>query len=337
MAFVFGDSFSTYNTNGFSLQYWDGSLNNAPGAAGSGRWGGNSRSFAIREGYKDVPAQATYIAAFAINFGGVTGGTAFASFGDGATVHVDLHLSGSKIQARRGDGTVLATASKRVRAGVWYHIQFKVTVDNSSGVVEVRVDGSSSNALGIPSTTGLDTLNGGGSAQITRVSIDTAINNLDALFSDFALFDTTGAINNNFPGDCKWTFQPPTGNGTHADFTPSAGSLYQNVDDAAPDGDSTYNHSGTPGDQDSFTRAALTVTGSILAVQHKFVHRKDDAGLREIASLIRSGGNDFVGTTEVCGSSFAGSTEIYETDPNTSAPWVTADWNSAELGYKVIT
>ncbi len=341
MALVFMDSFSGYTTNAVAVMLWDpGSGGNGPGSVGTGRFGGDSRSFAFRDGFVTVPALDTYIMSFAVNFSGISGTTYFAAFQDGTTRHLSFNLVGGKITVWKGtenSGTQLAQATRAVRSGLWYHVQIKAKIDNSAGTVEVRVDGSASNAKGIPATASLDTQNGG-SAQITRCYINTAINNLDAFFSDFLLLDTTGAVNNTFPGDNKITIRFPTGAGSHTQFTPSAGSNYQNVDDPTPDGDATYNSDATVGHKDSFTHTSLAVTGTLIGVKHNFMHRKDNAGLREISSLCRSGGNDYTSATVfTCGSNYFMDYEMYELDPDTGIPWVASDLDSAEFGLEVIT
>ncbi len=341
MAVVYMDSFSGYSTQAIFQMLWATSSSGAPGAQGSGRFGGDSRAINPTNAYYECPAQDTYIVSFAMYLNGVntSGSQALFYFQDGSTRHISVNIVLGKLTVWRGDensGTQLAQSTRALRAGLWYHIQMKVKIDNSAGTVEIRVDGSASNAKGIPSTTGLDTQNGG-SAQITRVYLNTHTNTVDAYFTDFLLLDTTGGHADTFPGDNKLTIRFPTGAGTHTQFTPSAGSNYQNVDDPTPDGDATYNHDSTVGHKDSFTHTSLAVSGSIIGVKHNFMHRKDDAGLREAASLCVSGGTDYTGTTVTCGSSYFMDWELYELDPDTSLPWVPADLDSAEFGLEVIT
>jgi hypothetical protein len=288
-----------------------------------------------------VPAQDTYIWCFAVKFGGVisSGSQAIAYFQDGSTRHVSINLVNAKITAWMGaenSGTQLAQAIKQVRAGIWYHVQIKTKIDNSAGTFELRVDGSTSSPRGIPATTGLDTQNGG-SAQITRCYLNTHQNTLDNIFTDVVLLDTTGPVHNDFPGDNQVTIKFPNANGNYAQFTPLSGSNYQNVDDPTPDGDTTYNSSSTVGNKDTYLHSALAVTGDIIGVKHNYMHRKTDPGLREVASLARSGGNDYVGSTVTCGSDYYMDSEMYEFDPDTGLPWVPADLDAAEFGIEVIT
>jgi hypothetical protein len=59
-------------------------------------------------------------------------------------------------------------------------------------------------------------------------------------------------------------------------------------------------------------------------------------GTRQIAEVCRSGGTNYVGTTQTLGSSYLMYRQIHETDPATSAAWTQTGLNSAEFGVKVV-
>jgi len=104
------------------------------------------------------------------------------------------------------------------------------------------------------------------------------------------------------------------------------------------DNANTYNYSNTVGQQDSFTTDGTLSTNSIVyGVQVTGVFTKNDAGARAACNLIISGGTQSNGATTSLGTSYAGVTDIYAVDPNTSASWTPANVNAAKIGYKLVS
>ncbi len=327
MAVILHDGFELYNNDATAMLYGRWS-NIFAGYGTTGRFGGLS----IRPAglYKDVPSQDTYIVSKAINASGFA--VTFLRFQEGTTVHVDVRFNSSgNLVVTNGSGTVLATSSRVFSPSVWYHIEAKVKVHSSTGTYEIRIDGVAISDL---TGSGANTRNGG-TGVITR--IDSAYVGPNFYIDDYLILDTTGALNNDFPGDNKITTIFPVGAGAHTDFAPSTGSNWQNVDDNPEDADTTYNESNTPGDIDTFNMTNVTDASSILGVGHTIMHRKTDAGVRQIAAVLRDSANaDHVGTTITESTSYAGSEEFYEIDPNTSSPWAQSNLNASEFGYKLI-
>lgn len=330
MALVFADGFDYYNTNAYFLTLWTGIQGNrAPNAVGTGRFGvGRSMDMTFTM-WKDIPALATYIVAFAFKWGG--GSTTLLSFDDtvGNVQHVILKLTAGNFLTVTSGGTTLGTATVALSANIWYHIQIKVKVDPTTGTVEVRVDG---NTTPVITVTGANTRQGSNSST-NRIEFL----NFGTSSDDFMILDTTGGFNNDFPGDCKITTVVPTGNGATNNFTPSAGANWQNVKENPQDDDTTYNSDSTVGDIDLYAFAAISTTGAIIAVRNNMTYRKDDAGVRQIASICRSGVTNFVGGTKTASSNYKTDTETYETDPNTGVAWTQTNLNNAQFGAKVIT
>lgn len=330
MAVVFMDGFDFYNTNAFAILHgWhaDTAISSFP----TGRFGG----LAARPGGSsvlriDVAAQQTYIVTFAVLPSTLPASTVTVlQLMDGATVHIDIRLTATGTLEITRNGTVLATSTAALLGGIWYHLQVKVTIHDSTGAYEVRLDGAN-----ILSASGVDTRNAG-NASVDRIQFRGT--GVGLTYDDIAILDTTGSLNNDFPGEGKISILMPTGAGNYTQFTPSAGSNWQNVDDAAPNNDTDYNSSSTANQIDTFNRTSIAVTGAILAVKHTTTHRKDDVGTREIAQVCRSGTTDYVGSTKTCLSTYKPDSSIREVDPDTSAAWTESGLNAAEFGYKVIT
>lgn len=282
---------------------------------------------------RDIGADlVTVIVGAAVYKGGLN--QTFLVLRDGGSDQITIRISSSgALEARRGDanGTLLGSSAAGIfLINQWIYIEAKVTIDNTVGVVELRVNGGTSPVLNL---TGQDTQN-------TSNAFTNRYFYQDSFIDDHYLCDTTGAVNNNFLGDVKIETLYVNGAGNSTQFTPSTGSNFQNVDETqTSNGDTDYNFSNTVGHKDTFTMTnLLTTSGNIFGVQSHINTRKDDVGTREITTLIRNG------TTETPGATFPLSTSylqhdsaIYETNPDTSVAWTVSDVNNMEAGYTIIT
>jgi len=152
------------------------------------------------------------------------------------------------------------------------------------------------------------------------------------------VLDGSGAVNNDFLGDTKSETLRPTGAGTATGWTPSTGSNWQNVDDTAPNDDADYNSTSTAGATDTFALGDLATTpAAIYGVQACVEIRKDDAGSRSAALVLRSGGTAYVGATQSVLDAYTVLREIWEADPATGLPWTAAAVNNLEVGYRLIS
>jgi hypothetical protein len=255
---------------------------------------------------------------------------------DGATEQLTVQVTaGLAIEVRRGNasGTILATSANGIfPLNAWNYVELKATINNSTGAFEVRLNGVPVPGLTL---TGQDTQNTA-NAFTNRYSLDGT-----SFHDDHYLADTTGsAPGNDFLGDIRVETLYPNAAGDDTDYTPSAGSNFQNVDDAGTaDGDTTYNQSTTPGDQDLFNLQSLaTVSGIVYAVQPLVIARKTDSGAREIATVIKSGATEDVGPTHTLSTSYVQyDGEIHALNPDTGNGFTIAEVAALQAGYRTIT
>jgi hypothetical protein len=251
--------------------------------------------------------------------------TAAAAF----VIGVSLNAS-SRLQVSNSSSTVIATGTTVLNVNTWYYIELKVVVNGASGTCEVHLDGNTE----IASTVGNFGSTAIGQLFLTEESpgSGTAIS-----MDDTYLLDTTGsAPQNTFLGPSRIVTPVPTGAGSHTQWTPTgAASNFQCVNEAPPDGDTTYVADSTPGDLDSYVFGQADGGATIFAVQTNLYARKDDANTRQIATLVRQGGVDFVGTTFTEAASYSDFTQIYNQDP-TGTNWTPAVFNADEFGVKEI-
>ncbi len=340
MAVDYFDGFDEYSTTQIS-RYWTGMSSSAEMCAGGAfdsnflttTSGGRNSSGSIkgngsnRSANKTLLAQATRAMGVAAKFASFSATNGIMAFGDAATSQVTLTANtDGTLSVKRGtaSGTVLGTTTLSLTSGVWYYIEFKATINNTTGSFTVNVNGAQ--WLTASSQNTRSTANNSAN-QIAIGNTGTPVVEFDDFYSEDA---------GNFLGDCRVETKLPTGNGTSSQFTPSAGTNWQNVDENPATDDTDYNSDGTAGHIDGYTYPALTTTaGNIKAVMTVPILRNDAAGSVTAASLYRSGGTNYFGTTNTVGSTtYTSYIDIQATDPNTSAAWTVANVNACEFGIK---
>jgi len=234
--------------------------------------------------------------------------------------------------AKRGSisGTTLGTGSTPLVAGTTYYLEFKVTISDTVGVAITKINGSTDINL-----SSQDTKNAGTSASASMVTLLTGSNEAKTVdIDDLYINDGSGGVDDDFWGDGRVIAKTVDGAGNSAQFTPSAGSNWQNVDDAAPNGDTDYNESSTVNHIDSMTTAAIGVTGTVKGVGVSVYARKTDAGVGTLAPLWRISGTDYAGTGVPLSTDYLYVTQLYRVSPATAAAWTVSELDGAELGYK---
>lgn len=222
-------------------------------------------------------------------------------------------------------GTVIATGATPIVDNTYYYIELKVTFGNAAAY-ELRINGVTEF-----SGTG-DTTNTANNTADGWASIFNGTTGL--LFDDMLIMDTSGSNFNNFQGDVRIATQRPDGAGNYTQWQPSAGSNYQNVDDAINDDDATYNAESNVGDKDSFSMSNLPSNGTVRGVQVTTIARKDDAGSRTLRNFLRIGGVDYEGASKAVTDTYLLHQDIFETDPSGGA-WNQTKADALEVGVKV--
>jgi hypothetical protein len=313
---------------------WTGVNANAIAPA-NGRAGNGLRCTQLTSGVSRVfDAQATWVLGFALRVNAASSDT-ICYFLDGGTLHCGVALNASLVPfAWRGAvGTVLGTGSSGLTANTWAYVEVKVTINDTTGSVHVRVNGAPVLAL-----TNVDTRNAGNpTANAVRLGSTGNLSTSVFEYDDIYIFDGTGSVNNDFAGDCRVAAVRPTGAGATAAWTPSAGANYACVDEAPPNADTDYVSSATAGQTDTYAFADLAVIGTVKAVQATAVVRKDDAGTRTLALVARPGGTDRPGATQAVGDSYGSLSEIWNTNPDTAGAWTVAELNAGEWGVKLVS
>lgn len=340
-----GDTFDHYSFPATTLIFsssplgkkWtgvDSDQNNAgvlPLYARPGAAGGNGLNTGSRRIYKAGPngSQATRCMAFWFN--PVTSNTlnagVIAMFVDGSATAEQLSIrtdgSGHIVVSRAG--TTLATSTNTLSPNTWYWIEFKATINNTTGAYEVRVNGTSTGW--IAAATGANTRGTGTNNSATGISVGNG--NTGCYYDDVVMAD-------DFVGQLQGAFVRPVGPGNYSQWTPNSGSNDGAVRNPVTDDDNSFNSSTTSGNKDTFVMEKLPVSGSptILGVQH-VIYAKQDAGVqRTLRPKQRTSSTDYNGTSVNTGTTYAYYTEVKNTDPSTGSAWTKSGFEAAEMGYE---
>lgn len=312
----------------------------------AGRFGGRAYSHSssgvyLRYDFASAVATATVGFAFQLTSTNSAAREIVTFTDGGSTGQFGLGITtANKLFVFRGTAsTVVATSATGLTNNQWYYLEIQATLHNSTGAYEVRLNGTQVADL---TASGVDTTSTANN-QATGVyvaSFGTPTGN--HYYDDLYITDTSTASNTGFLGECRVTTIVPSGAGSSAQFTPSAGSNYQNVDEAGTSGtvaDTDYNSSSTAGHIDSFAISSSSITGSpaVYAVALSLTCRKDDVGTRTIRTRLKSSSAVATGSTQTVLSSYATFRSQHLTDPNTSAAWSVAAVNAMEIGYELVS
>jgi hypothetical protein len=245
-------------------------------------------------------------------------------------------------------GTFIASGdfpSANIQISTWYYLEWMMTFATSAGAGTCVARLNTVPIITL--ATGLNTKTANGNAYADTFEFGCqngavapgAPGTHFMKYDDMYIADNTGSINNAFLGDVRVEAIRPTGTGTYADFTPNgAANNWDCVDEAAQDGDTTYVASSTVNHKDSYVFADLSSNPSnVMAFQVSMMARKDDAGARKISSFLRSGGSDFVSSTQFSiADNYAPWIDIWNQDPNGNIPWTGTSINALEAGVKLV-
>lgn len=334
MALRFIDSFDHYTV---LAQKWSNQNNII--VQGQGRRATAALDAAPISGYftrKLLGAQPTWIVSYALRWKSAGTGV-LCYFGDAGADQLSLHINANGTLAVRRLNTTLGTSGFALVTDEWYCLEFKATFHGATGSFEVRVDGinrlSASN-VGTQNTANpsADTIGFG-----ARFDNQVAAN---VYVDDVCCCDATGTANNDFLGPLlRVDAYRPNNTGLASQLIGSDADSVDNyllVDEAAPNSDTDYVQSDVVNARDTYAFADVSHNpATIFGVQQSMFARKDDAGYRAIASVVRSGGAVYDGDSNDLLSTYTYYTDVHATNPATGLPWTQAEINAAEFGPKV--
>jgi hypothetical protein len=264
--------------------------------------------------------------AFKLSWSGNYGDAIICRIQDGAgTDQCRLRMNNSTrtISLLRADGTVLATSTSAVSHSSWTFIALKLTVNNTTGAYDLRINGVSE-----ASATGVDTQNTG-NAQLTHVEIGTD-NSMDSHYFDNYVLDDA-----QFLGTPRILNSLPDGAGNTTGMTASTGSNHTCVDESgAHNSDTDYVSSNVSGTKDTYAMADPTLPSGTIVGVGVTTWAKYNTTPCNMYNVVRSGGADYDGSLKTLASTYGPHRTFHATDPATSAAWTSSNVNAMEVGQK---
>lgn len=338
MALLFVDSFDSYGNGSdpVTLGKWGGSAGGVLISNALARTGTLSARMGLSTGVlvsKAMTPSGGFVVGVAFQVSAAFIAQDLLRIREGATIHLAVGTTAGAVMVVKLGGTIIQTGTKVLSPLTWYYVEFKGTINNTTGSYELRVDGVTE-----LSATNVDTQNGGTATWDTIYlgAVTGGITNWD----DFYVCDQSGAApRNTFLGpvkiECLLPQTDAVAAGTYAQLTPSTGTDHGALVDEVPPNTTDYNGSATVGLKDTYNYPPMTLTGTILGVQSNLYVLKSDASARSVCSTIRTGGADFDGANVSPGTTFGYIPTVFSTNPQTVAEWTVADIASLQVGMKV--
>jgi hypothetical protein len=286
---------------------------------------------------KTLDSQPTWIVGFGLKLISLPTNTytLFALYDSGNT-QVELNVNSIGVLTYTRNGTVIGTGTTVLTAGVFYFVEFKATISSScaAGTCAVNLGGLAE--ITIAAGTNTKSTSNATANQIKLGSQGGGPNG-GCVIDDFYACDGTGSTNNSFLGDVRVEVIYPNAAGTVTQMTPLSGANYASVNQTAEDGDTTYVATSTVGNEDTYLFGSLSSSpGTIFGVQMNMVARKDDAGSRLVAAIVRNSSTDYAGSTKALADGYAMLSEVREINPATGTAWTGTTVNALEAGIKLV-
>lgn len=280
--------------------------------------------------------ETTLITGFALKTNGDSFGVAFVGDG-GVSTNSSIYLQpNGGINAYRGNigGTDLGGAAPAgsYPTNAWFYLEIKAVIDNSSGSIEIKIDGVTK-----LNVTGVD----------TRLTTSTGCDKIiytyqttggNRQMDDLYICNASGSVNNGFLGDVRVATLAPTGNGNSSQLVGSDGNSTDNylLVDESPPNTTDYVASATSGNKDSYVMGDLPGgAATILGVQQVARLIKTDAGAMSAKHLIRTAATNYTSAGFALSTGWVTYTYIRETNPNTSVAWSVAEVDAHEAGIEI--
>lgn len=291
-----------------------------------------------RYAQKTYDAQQTWIVGFRVKTNALpTIGTwNFIKFVDGSTTHVQIAVGTDGTLKAYRDTTLLGSSTNAISANTLYYVEIKTNIHDSTGTVDIKVDGTSWLSL-----SSQDTRNGG-NASANKIYWGLLCNygsgSNYTYYCDGYVLDGQAGLN-DFLGPQRCDAKFFTADGHYTDWTPSTGATRYGVIDDNPANDDTDYATGSLGNKMTVKTFSLGYTPNTIAgVKLTGVIKKTDAGVVNLKRLLRKSSTDYEsGNLTPMNTTYSHVTDLLENDPATSAAFTATDLESnIEWGYEVV-
>lgn len=251
------------------------------------------------------------------------------------TYHVGLKILNPGIIQLNRAGTVLSgeSAPYTLAAGQWYYMEVKLTIGDTDGAYEVRINGTT-----VASASGIDTRNSG-SGMIDRIQFrggQGASASIFVYFDDMYILDTSGSDNNDFLGSQIVEAVFPNSN-VQNNWTRNTGASNAACVDEVPSNDDVdYVYSTSVGNKDIYGVTSCTrINANIKGIQLNADARVTDTASQGLRPFAKSGATETAGGNQtVTSTGYDVFSVLAERNPATGALWTPEEIAAMQVGIE---
>lgn len=285
---------------------------------------------------KTISTGTTKIIGFALRTTSLAATSAIVGTYYNGTIQATLYIrNDGALSVRRSATELTASAPGLISTDVWNYIEWKITISDTVGAYEVKLNG-----LSVIDDTGQDTQNIVGNSTINQIRFLTQ-NTAGAFtyWDDLYIGNTDGTFNNDFLGDIKIECLMPDTDASYQEWSviPS-GTHFSTIDEIPPNGVSDYVYSSGVGAVDTYNFQSLaTTSGTVFGIQVVPFMRKDDAGSRTISPVFNIDTVLYSGSVISVTDSYTYHPSIIEKNPDTDGAWTINDISILEAGIMIVS
>lgn len=232
--------------------------------------------------------------------------------------------------------TTLQISSEGLTDDTWAYVEFKWKfAADPDGFIQVRVNGTTILDFSGDTLSNFASTTQWNRAYFLGMRCDAGVDDWYFRMCDFYIADLDQDDDDDiadFVGDTVIDYITSDGVGNSSEWTPSAGSNWENVDDVPPNGDTDYNSASAATTRDTYTLQDIT-GGDPVGVQVVAYARKESEGSSSLQPVIRIGSTDYDGVVQgVADTDYTFLTWPYDISPATDTSWTEAEVNAAESG-----
>lgn len=240
-----------------------------------------------------------------------------------ALVTLRRNFTSTYLEFYRG-ATLIDTGSIALSLNTTYLIELHIKIADTGGRIETKVNGISD--IDFTGDTKPDA-----NTQFNQVRLGYVSSTIYcyAYFDNFIMDDTA------WIGDTNIQALVPTSAGNATNWTPSAGSNFECVDEVPPS-DADYVSINANDVTDTYTTGDLTGSvNNVKCVQVQARARLEGSPTPTNLKLVaRCGGTDYLSGDKAVPVAEAGLSHLWVTDPSDSATWTESDVNAMQIGIK---
>lgn len=252
-------------------------------------------------------------------------------------IYIDNSVGGALFKLRQQSGSQVdvyaagaVVGTFTLPVGSWEWVSIKVKASNSVGAIDIEVGG-----VNVFTFAG-DTVSFGTETCVNVRLGGNALNGNET-YDDIFITDIAGSAPfNDLLPDTRIETLLPDAAGDSALFTATpAVANYLNVDDAAPDDDTTYVESSTLADKDLHNLAAIPFTVATIDVVNVFALAKNPLGGGAALKLLaKENVTEGAGAAQSLASGYGYLNELFLVNPDTAAAWTETQVNAMQAGYE---